>query len=101
MLAKQGRQRRIGLWVPHFTSAPLAVVASDMVSTLVSRVARRARELFGVRVFEPPLELPTLPVKMSWSRAHDEDAARSYLRELVRRWNERPGSLATGRKRRS
>ncbi len=81
-LAKIGRQRTVALRVPHFVSAPLAVMRSDSICTIASSVARRARELFGLRVHEPPVELPPAGVVAIWSRRHDDDPARTWLREL-------------------
>lgn len=81
-LTKLGTSRRVALRVPHFVSAPLAVMESDHVCTIASTVARRARELFRLRVLEPPIELPSAGVVASWSRRHDEDPAHAWLREL-------------------
>jgi DNA-binding transcriptional LysR family regulator len=82
-LAKLGRQRTVALRVPHFVSAPLAVLRSDYVCTIASSVARRAHELFGVRVMPPPLSLPAAPVVALWPRRHDDDPASSWLRAII------------------
>lgn len=81
-LHKLGHSRRVALRVPHFASAPLAVLRTDHVCTIASSVARRANELFGVRVLEPPLEVPGAAVVAAWSRRKDEDAAARWFREL-------------------
>lgn len=81
-LAKLGRTRRVALRVPHFVSAPLAVRSSNHVSTIASSVAERARELFGVRVYSPPLEVPAAQVVALWPRRHDADPARQWFRDL-------------------
>ena len=83
-LAKIGHRRNVTLRVPHFVSAPLAVLRSDSICTIASSVARRARELFGLRVYEPPIELPAAGVIALWSRRHDDEPAASWLRELFR-----------------
>lgn len=83
VLAARGLSRRVGLWVPHFVSAPMAVASSDMISTMASGWAYRARELLDVRVLEPPIELPEAPICMYWPKAHRDDPARTWLRELV------------------
>lgn len=85
VLAQRGLQRHVGLWVPHFVSAPLVVAESDMISTVASAVAERGRKLLGLRVFEPPIPLPAAPIKMWWPKAHETDPARTWLRDLVRR----------------
>jgi len=81
-LAKLGKARRVTLRVPHFVSAPLAVLASDCICTIASSVAHRARELFGLRVMEPPLELEAASIVALWPRRHDGDPARRWFREL-------------------
>jgi len=83
VLARTGKRRRIGLWVPHFVSAPLAVASSDMICTLASSVAYRARELLGVKILEPPITLPAPAISMFWPRAHNSDPARAWFRELI------------------
>jgi DNA-binding transcriptional LysR family regulator len=79
---KLGRTRTIALRVPHFVSAPLAVQQSDLISTIASSVAERARELFGLRVLEPPIELPSAHLVAMWPRRHDADPARRWFRDL-------------------
>jgi DNA-binding transcriptional LysR family regulator len=81
-LAKLGKSRSVSLRVPHFISAPLAVAESDLICTIASSVAQRSRELFGLRVLPPPLELPPASVVALWSRRHDQDPAAKWFREL-------------------
>ena len=81
-LRKMGRERNVILRVPHFMSAPLAVLHSDAICTLATTVAERARELFGVRVFRPPLSLPRVPAQLWWPKQHDDDPARTWVRSL-------------------
>jgi DNA-binding transcriptional LysR family regulator len=81
-LAKVGATRRVALRVPHFMSAPLAVRTSDLICTIAGSVAERARELFGLRVLAPPIELPAAQVVALWSQRHDEDPAQRWFRDL-------------------
>lgn len=81
-LAKLGKTRRVALRVPHFVSAPLAVLASDSICTIARSVAQRAHELFGLRVMDPPLEVDPAQVVALWPRRHDGDPARRWFREL-------------------
>lgn len=82
MLDAAGYRRRVALTVPHFMAAPLAVAQSDLISTVASSVAARSRELFGLRVLEPPLAFPGACIAMWWPRAHDADPARRWFRGL-------------------
>lgn len=77
------RTRRVTVRVPHFASAPVVVATSDLVCTLASTMAWRARELFGLRVLEPPIEVAPAPVVMIWPRAHEADPGRCWLRRVL------------------
>lgn len=81
-LARLGKSRRVALRVPHFMAAPLAVRSSDLICTIAGSVAQRARELFGLRVFTPPFELPAAQVVALWSQRHDDDPAQRWFRDL-------------------
>lgn len=83
VLARMGRQRTVALRVPHFAAAPLTVLQSDLICTIASSVARRARELFGLRVFEPPIDLPPAEIVALWSQRHDQDPAAIWFRDLM------------------
>lgn len=93
VLATRGLARRVGLWVPHFVSAPLVVAESDMISTVASAVAERGRTLLGLRVFDPPISLPPAPVMMWWPKAHESDPARTWLRDLIGRGIAAPATI--------
>ena len=94
VLARRELRREVALWVPHFMSAPLIVAESDLICTIASTVAVRARELFGVKLHAPPLELPRAPVTMWWPRAHGEDPARRWFRSRLLDGSLFPPSLA-------
>ncbi len=83
ILAQRGARRRVAVRVPHFATAALAVLESDFVCTLPSLVARRAQELFGVRVFKPPIPVPPIGVVAWWPRQHRNDPARRWFREQL------------------
>ncbi len=93
VLRSQGHRRRVALCVPHFASAPLAVATSDLVCTMASTMAQRARELFGVRVLEPPIDIGPAPVVMYWPVAHETDPARRWFRGLLQGGPSLPSGL--------
>jgi DNA-binding transcriptional LysR family regulator len=82
-LAKLGRTRRVVVRVPHFLSAPLAVLGSDHICTVPSRVAARARELYPLRALPVPLEVQPAPIVAFWSRRTEADVGAKWFRELV------------------
>lgn len=82
VLDERGLSRRIALRVPHFGTAALAVARSNMVCTIASAVAYRAKELTGVRVLEPPLELPGAGIVAWWPKQHQDDPASRWFRRV-------------------
>ncbi|MGH1344886.1 MAG: LysR family transcriptional regulator [Nannocystales bacterium] len=83
VLERAGHQRTVGLYVPHFVTAPLAVSESDMICTIARTVAERARALVGLRLFTPPIELPLALVRMWWPRVQEHDPGRTWFRRLL------------------
>ena len=73
VLRAQSQTRRVALRVPHFASAPLAVATSDLVCTIASTMAQRGRELYGLRVYAPPVAVDPARIVMYWPAAHDAD----------------------------
>lgn len=81
-LAEKGLTRRILLRVPHFASAPLAVQNSDLICTVASTIAHRARQQGGIRILAPPLALPPTPVALFWPPSDTLDPAATWLRQI-------------------
>lgn len=82
-LALLGRRRRIALRVSWFLTAPLLVATSDLILTAPRTLAEQFAKAHGLRVLEPPLELPTFDVHLVWHERWEEDPAHRWLREAV------------------
>ena len=82
-LAKLKQRRHVALRLPHFSSAALAVMHSDMICTVASTVAQRAKELYGLRVLTPPLALPRTAVVAWWPQQHQQDPGSIWLRDVL------------------
>ncbi len=82
-LAAMGQQRRITMRTPHFLGGPFIAARSDLVMTAPAALARRAAELLPLRLFVPPLSLPTTRVVMTWHERFDNDSAHAFLRDLA------------------
>jgi len=82
-LAGLGLKRRVARTVARFFVAPQLLVASDYVLTISSRVAARVAADLGLVCLEPPLELPTFTISMSWHKRSNEDPAHRFLREQI------------------
>ncbi|QSQ15502.1 hypothetical protein [Myxococcus landrumensis] len=62
-LAKQGRARTVQVALPYFSSIPLAVLETDCVATLPSRLVRAFAARWPLRVFKPPVTLNAVEVR--------------------------------------
>ncbi len=82
-LSTKQMTRRVALRLPHFATAVLAVHHSDMVCTLARSAAERARTLYGVRVFKPPLPLPAPTAVAWWAPQHQRDEAHRWFRRIL------------------
>jgi len=80
LLAERGLERRVGLRLPHFLAAPMAVAQSDMVLTLPERLARQAAQWAPLSVWEPPVPLPPFSFHMFWHERHHSDKAHRWIR---------------------
>lgn len=79
-LSKRGLQRHIAITVPHFSSMPLMVQATDMICTLPRRMAQLFADNFRLRLHTVPLRIPQFPVYLIWNQAVDGDAGHRWFR---------------------
>jgi DNA-binding transcriptional LysR family regulator len=78
-----GPQRRIGAWVnTGFAVAPL-IASTDMLATLPPIGIRQGLAEFGLRVLEPPIPVPPMPVRFLWSARLRNDPGGHWFRTIV------------------
>lgn len=82
-LAKRQLERRIGLIVPHFLSAPLIVAQTDMVLSLPLRIGQRFTHLAPLKILPIPFELPNFNLVMIWHPLREIDPGHLWLREQI------------------
>ena len=81
-LSRTGESRKVAVLVPDFMVAPRILRGTDLILTLPERVAR----LFtgeGIRLLDPPIELPQLTTHLVWHERLSRDPAAVWLRRLV------------------
>jgi DNA-binding transcriptional LysR family regulator len=83
-LAVLGLKRSVGLVLPFFLPACLAVAQSDMILTTPSRLARQLEKLAAIRVIKAPRELPGFKYEMSWHARLTADPAHAWFRDQIR-----------------
>ncbi|CAB1370683.1 LysR family transcriptional regulator [Denitratisoma oestradiolicum] len=83
-LAQRGRQRRIALSIPNFSSAPMVVARSDLILTAPRRCILAWKNLMPISIYEPPLDLPCFSIAMVWHERFQQNPAHQWLRERLR-----------------
>lgn len=82
-LLERNIHRRIGLRVPHFTSVPNVVAATDFLVCIPSRVAETFAHTHGLRHLPLPVELPGFDVRVHWSARHETNEGHTWMRNAL------------------
>jgi DNA-binding transcriptional LysR family regulator len=83
VLAKNMQQRRIGLRVPYFGAAVLAVPGTDLIATLPRRSAEIYARSARVRIMPLPFKVARLRYLIAWHPSTNEEAALVWFREQL------------------
>ncbi|ANH67395.1 LysR family transcriptional regulator [Mitsuaria sp. 7] len=82
-LAYLGKRRRVALSLPQMFAAPTIVAHSDMVCTVMKRVAGQSPHGAQLDQFTPPVALPDIAYDLMWHRRNDAHPAQQWLREEI------------------
>ncbi|EJE53105.1 transcriptional regulator [Acidovorax sp. CF316] len=82
-LAYLGQRRTLGLALPQMFAAPSMVAQTDMVATVMGRVARQSPHWRKLAAFTPPVTLPVIGYDLMWHRRNDAHPAQQWLRDQV------------------
>ncbi len=77
-----GAKRSVTLRLPHFSTAPLAVLGSDALCTIASSIAERGRALYGLVTRAPPVDLPSPAIVAVWAQRTTADEGARWFRSL-------------------
>jgi DNA-binding transcriptional LysR family regulator len=83
LLAQLGLKRRIVMTVPHVMAAPPLVAASDLVTLIGERIARRAAAELDLMLFDPPLPIPGFTIDLVTSVARANDPGLRWLCDQI------------------
>jgi len=84
-LAARGLSRRVPVAVPTALAAVELVSRGDLLGTAPARTVGPLARRWGLQVLPLPVEVPAVPLVLSWPRRYDGDRAHAWLREQVRR----------------
>jgi len=85
LLAQRGLSRRTAVVVPHFTTVPFIVSASDFIATTPDRLARMFIKQLKLQSLRAPIEIPLLRLTLLWHERFHADPAHRWMRELIAR----------------
>lgn len=71
--------------VGSFFSVAAIVPQTDLIATVTPGIARAVARMASVRVFEPPIALPSTRIYLWWHERQDRDPGNLWLRELYLR----------------
>ena len=83
VLASNNQQRRIGLRVPYFGAAVLAVPGTDLIATLPRRSAEIYAGSARVRMTPFPFKIAQLRYLIAWHPSTNEEPALVWFREQL------------------
>lgn len=82
-LEAMGAVRRIGLRMPYFVGAVVAVRGTDMVATVPRRLAMQYADQPGLRMMDAPAAIGGFRYVMTWHPRMEQDMAHRWLREFI------------------
>jgi DNA-binding transcriptional LysR family regulator len=80
VLAQRGYERRVVLKVPSFLGVARIVAQTELLVIVPRRLGETLAHQERVRMFEPPLSLPSFAVKQHWHERFHADAGNAWLR---------------------
>lgn len=82
-LSRLGRSRRVEISLSQFSSLPLLLTHSDLISTVPDYVAAAMVDGGGVRSQQLPLKLPPVELTLRWDPAMDNRSDERWLRNRI------------------
>jgi DNA-binding transcriptional LysR family regulator len=83
LLAQQNLTRTIAVSIPHFLVAPSILARTNLVATLVERVANEFAPILNLKILPCPLPLQGFSVFMRWHQSMRDRDANAWLRGVV------------------
>jgi len=83
MLEARGLARRVAVRIAHSLVAPHLIAASDLVITVVERLARSYAALLPLEIAPLPLDVPAPACWQRWHERDQRDPAHAWLRGVV------------------
>jgi DNA-binding transcriptional LysR family regulator len=82
-LEKLGKKRRVILTMPHFAPLVDCVATSQVAAAIPTQFAVAYAAPKGLRVFDFPFEIASVPVNLYWHSRRTRDPAHTWMRQQV------------------
>lgn len=82
-LTKNGVTKLCKLKLAHFTSAPYIVAETNLVATVIEKLALQTAAHFDLVVKPHPADMPSLQINMFWHRRYHQDSGNVWLRNVI------------------
>ncbi|SFM25182.1 LysR family transcriptional regulator [Shimia aestuarii] len=82
-LAQVGKKRQVAMTVPVFSGVCRAVSESDLIALVPAQLAEKVAPTFGLRVFEPPMQIDPPLIIGIWHKRSDRTPLAVWMREQV------------------
>ena len=83
-LARQGKRRKVGVWVTNFTAIPLIVAQTDMIAFFPVSIARMYQRFADIKVLPCPIPMGSYNLSMAWHpRIHDSEAYKWLRAQII------------------
>jgi DNA-binding transcriptional LysR family regulator len=83
LLAQQNLTRNIAVSTPHFLVAPSILARTNLIVTLVQRVAQEFAPTLNLKILPCPLPLEGFSVFMRWHQSMRDRTTNSWLRGII------------------
>lgn len=82
-LTRVGKRRQVAMTVPVFSGVCRAVSESDLIALVPAQLASKVADTFGIRVFEPPMEIYPALIICIWHKRSDNAPMTAWMRSQV------------------
>jgi DNA-binding transcriptional LysR family regulator len=83
LLANQNLTRNITVSTPHFLVSPSILARTNMVATLVERVAQEFAPILNLKILPCPISLKGFSVFMRWHQSMENHNTNTWLRNII------------------
>lgn len=79
-----GDVRRIDVVAPHFMTLPFLIAGTDRISVTQERLGELFSKFLPVRMFDVPMEAPTVVEVVQWHKLSDNDPALMWVKDVIK-----------------